>query len=344
MNEQSTSSRRQFLKSAALVGAGAAVAGCTAVPPAAPQAGAAAAAPAAAEETYGMVVFLKGSEFFNWCYQGMVDAAGRIGPHIKTELQGPAEWDASLEARAIEELTAKGVAGILATAGDAAPMVPSIDAAIEAKIPVITFDSDAPDSNRLTFVGTQNYQAGYKAGEAMAEWLGGAGKIAISTFPGPDHLARRVQGFKDALAANAPDIVTVEINDEGKVDVAETQLTAALQADPEITGIFGAHGNPGPGAAAAVRSTGRQGQVQIMAFDFGMPVIELIDKDEIKATVGQNPYLMGYTAMLLAYGAKQPTSMAFPHGLGPCVSAPVDTGVNILYKEDVQVYKQAPKF
>ena len=344
MSEQSTSSRRQFLKSAALVGAGAAVAGCTAVPPAAPQAGAAAAAPAAAEETYGMVVFLKGSEFFNWCYQGMVDAAARIGPQIKTELQGPAEWDASLEARAIEELTAKGVSGILATAGDAAPMVPSIDAAIEAKIPVSTFDSDAPDSNRLTFVGTQNYQAGYKAGEAMAEWLGGKGKIAISTFPGPDHLARRVQGFKDALAANAPDIVTVEINDEGKVDVAETQLTAALQADPEITGIFGAHGNPGPGAAAAVRSTGRQGQVQIMAFDFGMPVIELIDKDEIKATVGQNPYLMGFTAMLLAYGAKQPTSMAFPHGLGPCVAAPVDTGVNILYKEDVQVYKQAPKF
>ncbi len=318
MSEQNKSSRREFLKAAAAVGAGGvALAGCTAVPVAAPQAGAGAAAPAAAEELYGMVVFLKGSEFFNWCYQGMVDAAARIGPHVKTELQGPAEWDAALEARAIEELTAKGATGILTTAGDAAPMVPSIDAAIEARIPVITFDSDAPDSKRLTFVGTQNYQAGYTAGEAMAEWLGGTGKIAISTFPGPDHLARRVQGFKDALAANGPDIETVEINDEGKVDVAETQLTAALQADPTITGIFSAHGNPGPGAAAAVRNTGMQGKVQIMGFDFGMPVIELIDKDEIKATVGQNPYLMGYTAMLLCYGAKYPTSVPFPYDLGP---------------------------
>jgi ribose transport system substrate-binding protein len=342
MSEHNSSSRRQFLKGAALVGAGAVVGAC-ATPVAPSEAGSAQQA-AMPEELYGMVVFLKGSEFFNWCYQGMVDAAARIGPHVKTELQGPAEWDASLEARAIEELTAKGAAGILATAGDAAPMVPSIDAAIDAKIPVITFDSDAPDSKRLTFVGTQNYQAGYKAGEAMAEWLGGAGKIAISTFPGPDHLARRVQGFKDALAANGPDIVTVEINDEGKVDVAETQLTAALQADPEITGIFGAHGNPGPGAAAAVRTTGRQGEVQIMAFDFGMPVIELIDKGEIRATVGQNPYLMGYTSMLLCYGAKYPTSVPFPYDLGPCVSAPVDTGVNILYKEDVQMYKVAPKF
>lgn len=343
MSDQSKSSRRQFLKVAAIAGAGTALAAC-AVPIAAPQAGVAPGAAAAAEELYGMVVFLKGSEFFNWCYQGMVDAAARIGPHVKTELQGPAEWDASLEARAIEELTAKGAAGILTTAGDAAPMVPSIDAAIGAKIPVITFDSDAPDSKRLTFVGTQNYAAGYAAGEAMAEWLGGKGKIAISTFPGPDHLAKRVQGFKDALAAKGPDIVTMEVNDEGKVDVAETQLTAALQADPTITGIFGAHGNPGPGAAAAVRTTNMQGKVQIMAFDFGMPVIELIDKGEIKATVGQNPYLMGFTAMTLAYGAKVPTSVPFPSGLGPCVSASVDTGVGILYKEQVQMYKSAPKF
>lgn len=342
MSGESRSSRRQFLKSAAIVGAGGALAACTAPLPAAETG---AGAPAMAEEVFGMVVFLKGSEFFNWCYQGMVDAAARIGPHVKTELQGPAEWDAALEARAIEELTARGVTGILTTAGDAAPMVPSIDAAIDAKIPVLTFDSDAPDSKRLTFVGTQNYQAGYEAGKAMAEWLGGTGKIAISTFPGPDHLKRRVQGFNDALAEFAPDIVTVEINDEGKVDVAETQLTAALQADPTITGIFGAHGNPGPGAAAAVRTTGMQGKVQIMAFDFGMPVIELIDKDEIKATVGQSPYLMGFTSMLLCYGAKYPTaSFPSPYDLGPCVAAPVDTGVRILYKDDVQMFKQAPKF
>ncbi len=337
-------SRRQFTLGVATVAAGGALAAFATQVPSTQAAPPAQTAEPMAEETYGMVVFLKGSEFFNWCYKGMVDAAARIGPHVKTELQGPAEWDASLEARAIEELTAKGVTGILATAGDAAPMVPSIDAAIAAGIPVITFDSDAPDSQRLTFVGTQNYAAGYTAGEAMAEWLGGAGKIAISTFPGPDHLAKRVQGFKDALAAMGPDIVTVEINDEGKVDVAETQLTAALQADPTITGIFGAHGNPGPGAAAAVRTTGMEGKVQIMAFDFGLPVIELIDKGEIKATVGQNPYLMGFTAMELCYGAKYPTEVPFPSGLGPCVSAPVDTGVGILYKEDVQMFKTPPTF
>jgi len=303
-------------------------------------------AQAAEEEVYGMVVFLKGSEFFNWCYKGMMDAAARIGSHVKTELKGPAEWDASLEARAIEELTARGVAGVLTTAGDAAPMVPSIDAAIEAKIPVITFDSDAPASKRLCFCGTHNYNAGYKAGEAIAEWLNGKGRVAISTFPGPDHLVKRVQGFQDALAKVAPDIEIAQIvNDEGKVDVAETQMTAMLQADPNINAIFAAHGNPGPGACAAVRNTGLQGKVLVMGFDFGMPNIELIEKGEMKATVGQNPYLMGFTGMLLCYGAKYPTEVPSTNpGLGHCVNADVDTGVRILYKEDVQVYKNPPKF
>ncbi len=342
--------RREFLVGLSAAAAGGFVAGCQVAAPvptvAAPEGAPAAAPPAqAAEELYGMVVFLKGSEFFNWSYKGMLDAAKRIGAHVKTELQGPAEWDASLEARAIDELVAKGATGILATAGDATAMNASIDKAIDAGVPVVLFDSDAPASKRIVFASTNQYAAGYAAGKAMAEW--GSKKIAISTFIGPDHLQKRVTGFQDALAEFAPDAEIVQIvNDEGKVDVAETQLTALLQANPEIDGIFGAHGNPGPGAAAAVRTAGLGGKVQIMGFDFGMPNIELIDKGEMRATVGQNPYLMGYTAMLLVYGAAKETEVADtnPAKIGHCVNADVDTGVKILYKEDVQMFKTPPKF
>src|SRR6056297_3583995 len=136
-----------------------------------------------AAERYGMVVFLKGSEFFNWAYKGMVDAASMLGDDIEVELQGPSRWDATQEARAVEQLIAKGVDGIILTAGEANALVPAINRAIEAEIPVITFDSDAPKSNRLSFVGTNNYQAGFVAGEEMSEWLDGTGKVAISTFP-----------------------------------------------------------------------------------------------------------------------------------------------------------------
>ena len=64
-----------------------------------------------------MVVFLKGSEFFNWAYAGFQDEAATLG--ATTELQGPADWDASAEARAVDQLVAKGVKGVAVTAGDA---------------------------------------------------------------------------------------------------------------------------------------------------------------------------------------------------------------------------------
>lgn len=294
-------------------------------------------------ETYGMVVFLKGSEFFNWCYAGMLDAAKQLG--VKAELQGPADWDASKEAVAIEQLVAKKVAGILATAGDAKTMNNAINKAVAAKIPVITFDSDAPDSNRLAFASTESYAAGYLAGKTMAGWLNGKGHIGVSTNVGPDHLKRRLQGFQDALAKFGPGIKVTVVNDEGDVAKAATVIQAMLQANPDMNGIFGAHGNPGPGAAAAVRALGLQGKVQIMAFDFGMPVIELIEKGEIRGTVGQNPYLMGYMAMKLAYQARHPWEAPIKSKTGfGLVPSFVDTGVSILTKDDVAPFKSPPRF
>jgi ribose transport system substrate-binding protein len=296
------------------------------------------------QERYAAVVFLSGSEFFNWAYAGMRDAARLLGPHVQVELQGPAEWDASLEARSLEQLTARKIDGVVLTAGEANALIPAIDRAVAAGIPVITFDSDSPGSTRLAFVGTDNYNAGWAAGKAMAEWLGGAGRVGVSTFPGPDHLKKRLDGFAAALARFAPGItIAAVVNDEGDVAKAETQITAMLQADPGITGIFCAHGNPGPGAAAAVRNLGRQGKVQILAFDFGTPVIELIESGEIKGTVGQNPYLMGYMSMLLAYSARHPTEVPSGRpGFGP-VPETIDTGVTVLYKGDIGRYRTVPK-
>ncbi len=294
-------------------------------------------------ETYATVVFLSGSEFFNWAHAGMRDAAALLGPHVRVELKGPAEWDAALEAHTIEQLIARKVDGIVVTAGEAEALTPAIDKAIAAGIPVITFDSDAPASKRLGFVGTNNYNAGWAAGQALAGWLGGKGEVGISTFPGPDHLRRRIEGFSEALRKFGPEIrIAATVNDEGDVARAETQITAMLQAHPGITGIFCAHGNPGPGAAAAVRNLGLKGKVQIMAFDFATPVIELIESGEIKGSVGQNPYLMGYTGMLLAYAARHPTGAAGPQPFGP-VPATIDTGVSILYRGDVELYKHVPK-
>lgn len=265
---------------------------------------------AKSEELYSMVVFTKGAEYFNWCYAGMKDAAASIGDHITVELQGPAEWDASLEARTVEQVTAKNPTGILVASADETTLNSAIGKALDAGIPVIGFDSDASESGRLSYVGTDNYDFGATAAKSMAEMLGGEGKVAICMVPGVIAQEERAEGFKNWLEENAPGIEVVsELNDEGDVAKSETVCTALLQSNPNIKGIFSTHGYGAPGAAAAARTLNMLENVVIIGSDYSSAVIELLQSGDIEGTVVDDPYLIGYEAFMLAYAAAHPTEI-----------------------------------
>ena len=134
------------------------------------------------KEHYGMVVFLKGSEFFNWAYAGFQDEAATLG--ATTELQGPADWDAFRRGARRRSARGQGGKGVAVTAGDAGTLTASIDAGMKAKVPILTFNSDSPKSHRLLFVGTNNYNAGYQADLAVAKLLGDKARVGISRIPG----------------------------------------------------------------------------------------------------------------------------------------------------------------
>jgi len=294
-----------------------------------------------APEHYAMVVFLKGSEFFNWAYAGFQDAAKTVG--ATTELQGPADWDASAEARAVDQLVAKGVKGVAVTAGDADTLVASINAAMDKSVPVLTFDSDSPKSKRLLFVGTNNFNAGFAAGKAIGEKHGDNARAGISLFPGNDAVNQRIQGFKAGLASVAPGAkVIAEVNDEGDLQKAEQVNTAMLQANPEINVIFCAHGNPATGALAATRNVGRdQGdnKIDVVAWAIDVPILLGVQEGEFTMTVAQNPYMMGVQSFLQLWSAAHPTqfdNMNHP-GFGNVPTADLDTGVKILMQGDPAV-------
>ena len=290
------------------------------------------------KEHYGMVVFLKGSEFFNWAYAGFQDAAGTVG--ATTELQGPADWDASAEARAVDQLVAKGVKGVAVTAGDADTLVASIDAGMKAKVPILTFDSDSPKSKRLLFVGTNNYNAGYQAGLAIAKLLGDKARVGISRIPGLDSINHRVAGLTDALKKMAPGAqIVTEVNDEGDLQKAEPVNTAMLQAHPEINVIFCGHGNPATGALAATRNVGRDKgdkKVSVVAWSIDVPILQGVQNGDYGMTVAQNPYMMGVQSFWQLWSAAHPTqfsSMTNP-GFGQVPTSDLDTGVKMLIKDD----------
>ena len=304
---------------------------------------------AGANPHYAMVVFFKGSEFFNWAYAGFQDAAKTVG--ATTELQGPADIDASGEAKAVDQLTAKGVDGIVVTASDADTLVSSINGAMSKKIPVATFDSDSPKSKRMLFVGTNNYNAGYAAGKAIGQELGDKAQIGVSMEPGLDSETHRLAGFKDGLGSVAPGAkIVATVNDEGDLQKAESVNAAMLQAHPEINTIFCVSGNCGTGALAATRDVGRdQGddKVHVLAWAIDVPILKGVEAGDYDFTVAQNPYMMGVEAFWQLWSASHPTqfdSLTNP-GFGHVPTADIDTGVAILHKGDasIKAFMNAPK-
>ncbi len=254
----------------------------------------------------------KNSPLFFYPYVGMVDAAQLIDPDIKVEWHGSSNWDPVPETAAIQALTARQVDGILVTAAGKLALNSSIDAAVQAGVPVISFDSDSPASARLTFVGTDNRKVGYLAGTTMAEWLGGQGDVGVVTIPDADHLVERWHGFEDAMRQLAPQTTVHVVFEEGAApDYVKRRQNCSrmLQAHPGIRGIFVTHDGAGAVAAQAVEELGLQGKVQILAFDFDAPVIKLVETEKIRATIGQDFYMMGYVALILLHAARHAPRM-----------------------------------
>ncbi len=195
----------------------------------------------------------------------------------------------------IEAAIAQEYDAIATIAGDAG-LVPFINAAVAAGIPVATFNSETDAENgRLFFVGADLYLQGQAAGKAMAEAIGGAGKVGVITgfFAVEAHELRRT-GFVDYLAANNPDIeIVAEVENTDQGDIAYTQAQDFMTANPDLAGIYVTAGGPF-GAAAAVEDAGKTGMVHVVSFDFVDETMEYVQKGVIYATLGQNPFAQGH--------------------------------------------------
>src|SRR5581483_9185459 len=111
---------------------------------------------------------------------------------VKAEMAGPETYDTKAEHDEFQRAVAQKPSGILVSAADAALLTPDINAALSQGIPVITLDSDAPDSKRLFFIGTDNYNAGMLGGRLTAKLINGKGNVVIFTMPNQANLKDRL--------------------------------------------------------------------------------------------------------------------------------------------------------
>src|ERR1700724_1762759 len=160
------------------------------------------------EEQYYLIAANVNLPYWQEAQAGLTDAAKEMG--VKAEMDGPTTLSPKEELDSFQKAVALHPAGIMVSVTDLESFKAPIDAAIEQGIPVICLDSDAPDSKRVLFIGTDNFRAGQESAKRMADLLKGHGDIVLVTIPGQLNLEERVRGVNEALK-KYPGIKIVQI-------------------------------------------------------------------------------------------------------------------------------------
>lgn len=291
-------------------------------------------------EKYVMITANKQVPYWQAAEAGMTDAARQM--QVAFDVLGPDDYDPQAEAAAVRDAVSKKVSGIMVSAADAKLITPEINAAIAAGIPVITIDSDAPESKRLFFVGTNNYQAGVMGGEAAAQALNKKGSVVVYTMPNQPNLEERLSGYR-AVFSRYPDIKIDRIVDiKGDPRIAFDTTQSVVDKKEKIDGFICLEAVAGKEVAAVLNQNHVTGKT-IVAMDADPDTLDWVQRGMIAATVAQKPYTMGYYGLrvLDSLHHNPPTALDhdWKHDPKSEIPAFVDTGVALVDKANVALFR-----
>jgi len=191
--------------------------------------------------TIGLVAKSQGNPVFQAARVGANDAARDLGKKygldIKIDWRTPNEEDAQKQAEAIEQLTLGGADGIAVSCSDANKLTDAIDSAVKNGVPVATFDSDAPASQRFVTFGVDDIQCGEQVMEELAKIMGGKGVIAIlAGNQNAPNLQKRVQGVKNAAKKHPGITIRDTYYHKETPQDAAAKVEQVMQANPDIAG------------------------------------------------------------------------------------------------------------
>jgi len=242
---------------------------------------------------------------FNPDYDGAQLACDEIkawtGDKVTWEIVGPTEMNLVAEAQAMEAAIAKRPDGFMVICWDAKTMTPPINKAMDAGIPVVTIDADAPDSKRISYIGTDWYTLGVELGQALAKEINYKGKVAMLGLVGADNMETAFRGFSDTVA-KWPDIkiVAKEHDNSNKAESARI-ATALMQKHPDLAGLAGFDSESGPGIARAVKEAGKAGKVKVVGNDLNADQIQYLKDGTEQFVLGQKRIFFGYWGVWTLY-------------------------------------------
>jgi ribose transport system substrate-binding protein len=264
---------------------------------------------AKAEKPYKLALIVKtrNNPFFDPMIKAAEEEAKNLG--VSLEVLAPQqETDKERQFAMVQDITARGVDAILIAPADSAGIVPALQKAQEKGILVINIDNRvdraAANQQRLIlsgYVGADNETGGKMAGEAMAEALGGKGRVAVlEGIRGADNAEARKRGFESGINGK----LEVAASDSANWDTqqAYAKFQSMLAANKDIVGLFAANDKMALGALKAISEAGKKGAVKVIGYDNIPDVKPYLDSGEMFATIEQHPDLMGRYGVKMAVG------------------------------------------
>jgi ribose transport system substrate-binding protein len=266
-------------------------------------------------------------------------AAKELG--VKVTITGPSTLDMTLFVSMLETTVARRPAGMLISAWDPSVVISPIAKAVEAQIPVVTVDVDAPTSKRHTFVGTNWFDLGVRQGEAMVKALAGrTGKIALLGLTEQYIDQQAFAGFKSVVQKAGLTPMEPQ-HDRGDAAIAARVASTLIQSTPDLVGMAGFDSESGPGIGLAVKEAGKVGKIVVTCVDAEPVHLNLIKEGVVTAAIGQKRELFTYLGLRVLFDLNHsPLRFTANDRRAGIVPAPevINTGSYTVTRENVDVF------
>lgn len=254
----------------------------------------------AAGEKIEFVAGMVGIPFYTTMECGARAAAEELG--VDLNWQGAPQWDINMQMPILQAAIERDPDGMVLAPNDPGALITIVDDLVTNRgIPVVTVDGNLSEPVDVQNIRTDNVTAGGLAAEAMAAAIGGEGKVLIVALtPGVTGNQDRADGFIAVMAGKYPGITVLPTEYPGSdQNKAAEVVAAALQAHPDLGGIYTTHSNAAVGTSSAVIGAGLGGKVKIIAYDADPQQVRDLKDGVYDALVVQSPYFEGYESVKL---------------------------------------------
>lgn len=280
-------------------------------------------------ETVALVQINQQALFFNEINRGAEQAASDAGVEL---VIFNANNDPAAQNNAVETYIQQGVDALIVVAIDTNGIMPAVQQAADAGIPVIAVDAVLPEGPQAAQVGVNNYGAGELIGKTALQYvdasMGGKAKLGIVGALNSTIQNIRQKGFEDTLQGSNIEVVGI-VDGRNVQDNAMSAAENLFTANPDMDSVY-ATGEPALiGAVAAVQAQGLEKQIKVFGWDLTSHSIEGIDQGFVVAVVQQSPFGMGQAAVEAALAAAS----------GKAVEKVVDVPVTIVTQDNVDQFR-----